>query len=73
MEIIVDNNSSGAYDYVKWDKKGSIITSPFIAYEFKISSKANLSAKLDYVTSPSRDVFHKGVRLYIGCLFNMIN
>ena len=73
MEIVVDNNSSDAFDYVKWDKKGSFITSPFIAYEYKISSKANLSAKLDYVTSPSGDIFYKGIRLYVGCLFNMIN
>lgn len=73
IEIVVDNNASGVYDIVKWDKKQAFITTPFISYEYRISSKANLSAKIDYVMSPTGDIFNKGFRLYLGCLFNMMN
>ncbi len=73
MEIVIDNNSFGTYDVVKLDKKGAFVTTPFLSYEYKISSKANLSAKIDYVMSPTGNIFNKGFRLYLGCLFNMMN
>lgn len=73
MEIYVNNNTYGSLDVVKWEKEDAFITTPFIAYEYSISSKANLSVKLDYVTSPTGGVFNKGLRLYVGCLFNMLN
>jgi len=73
MDIIKINNEIGVPDMVFWRKESSLILSPFLSFEYAISKKANLSMKCDYLISPSNEIFNSGLRVYIGCLFNMID
>lgn len=73
MDIIEDNNEIVVPDMVFWRKESTFIISPFVSFEYAISKKANLSVKFDYLISPSNEIFNSGLRVYIGCLFNMID
>ncbi|MFA6807204.1 MAG: hypothetical protein WCR29_07280, partial [Bacteroidales bacterium] len=72
MDIIKNNKEIRVPDIVFWRKESSLIISPFLSFEYAISKKANLSMKFDYLLSPTNEIFNSGLRVYIGCLFNMI-
>lgn len=72
MDIIKKTDEIGMPDMVFWEKKSTMIISPFLSFEYAVSKKANLSLKFDYLISPTNDIFNSGLRVYIGCLFNMI-
>lgn len=72
MEMIKPNNETNIYDLVFWRKESTLVVSPFLSFEYAISKKANLSLKFDYLFSPTNEIFNTGIRVYVGCLFNMI-
>ena len=70
--MIKPNNGTDIYDMVFWKKESTLLVSPFLSFEYAVSKKANLSLKFDYLISPSNEIFNSGLRVYVGCLFNMI-
>lgn len=72
MDMIKQNNEIDIYDMVSWKKESTLVLSPFLSFEYSVSKKANLSLKVDYLISPTNEIFNSGLRVYIGCLFNMI-
>ncbi|MFA7081032.1 MAG: hypothetical protein WC135_00310 [Bacteroidales bacterium] len=72
MDMIKRNNETDIYDMVSWKKESTLVLSPFLSFEYSVSKKANLSLKVDYLISPTNEIFNSGLRVYVGCLFNMI-
>lgn len=71
MNIDKLSDKVGMPDFVFWQEASTVIISPFISLEYSISEKANISMKFDYLISPNNKIFNSGLRIYIGCLFNM--
>lgn len=69
LKILSNNNNNPKTVY--WNKDAVFILNPYLGMEYSLTKKINFSSKIDYILSPSQDLYYKGIRLYIGFLFNM--